>query len=285
MRYLISLLIGAFSWGAMAQDKPAAATGEQTTAPDKDAPPAWKPPQPKEYTAGQKKAECQKYEGRYIGFYDQVFKVEKCKRREVEGADQISSLNLRHNVVVVDKDTIAMLDVGSPIRPAALPRKRGCNDLEGRYIILGGGDIEYVEKCQRRPFPDVETLEAHRKKHRKGDGEIIELDEAEYHALKVGKEIPSVLDSEYEKILNGKAGVDVIPLNEACKGVEGKFVTYYSKLYRIEKCRKRELDPEDFLKKPGNAGIKFVELTSEQWLSLPDGKSLIEVKKQDEETE
>lgn len=245
----------------------------------------WTPPQPKEYTAAQKKAECSKYEGRYIGFYDQVYKVEKCKRREIIGESEIGSLNLKHSVVMVEKETVAMLDEGAPIKPDGLPRKRSCSDLEGRYIVLGAGDIEFVEKCQRHIIPDVETLEAHRSKHKKGDGEIIELDAAEYHALKVGKAIPSILNDQNELVLNGKAGIDVIPVDEACRGVEGKVVSYYSKLYRVEKCRKREIDPEEYLKKPENASRKFVELSSEQWLSLPDGKPMADLKKKEEPVE
>ncbi|MEI6398419.1 MAG: hypothetical protein WCO71_06595 [Pseudomonadota bacterium] len=66
--------------------------------------------------------------------------------------------------------------------------------------------------------------------------------------------------------------MDIIPIDEACKGVDGKIVTFYSRMYKIEKCRKREIDAESFTMHGGAGSSKLTELKPEQWISMPDGK-------------
>ena len=74
-------------------------------------------------------------------------------------------------------------------------------------------------------------------------------------------------------------------MDEACHGVDGRVVSYYSRLYRIERCRKREItDTEEFLRRLGNIERKeILELRSEQWLSLPDGAPIQIISKRDQE--
>ena len=95
------------------------------------------------------------------------------------------------------------------------------------------------------------------------------------NSLKLGKEIPSIMPAIFKKLLSGSAQVDVIPLNEACRNVNGKLVFYYTHIYKIENCRKREVDAEEYMKRHKYDRFKLPELTSEQWVSLPDGKPMV----------
>ena len=65
--------------------------------------------------------------------------------------------------------------------------------------------------------------------------------------------------------------VDVIPIDEACQGLEGKYVSYYSKVYRMKNCHRHPV-PDNIIRR-GKLNISR-ELTSEQWLSLPSASPL-----------
>jgi hypothetical protein len=94
----------------------------------------------------------------------------------------------------------------------------------------------------------------------------------EFWAMRQGRDISSIIDKDFAKLLDGSAGVDIIPVDEACKGVDGKIVTFYSRMYKIEKCRKREIDAESFTMHRKLGDVKLIELKPEQWISMPDGK-------------
>ena len=102
---------------------------------------------------------------------------------------------------------------------------------------------------------------------------LLELDLLKYPDLKEGEVYLSVVDQDktiIDHIKNDRT--DVIPIKQACKGLNGSFVSYVDKIYKIENCRKREIDPEYFVSKYKN--IKLKEISSNQWVSLPDGKPL-----------
>ena len=65
---------------------------------------------------------------------------------------------------------------------------------------------------------------------------------------------------------------DILPIDEACKGLNGTFVSYFSKIYKIQGCRKHEVDAEKFMLHYPTYRLK--EMKSEQWVSLPTGKNL-----------
>ena len=233
-------------------------------------------PLPQKYFAKEKRAaECAKYEGKYISSYDNLFWVQRCRRRPVTNGDLIRKITLTHTVYPVNNDTIIMLAEGVPLETLTEKELSGaalCKRLEGEYITIPGGDIYLVEGCKRRMFPDWETFVDHQKKTKRMV--ITEISSGEMDSLKLGKEIPSIMPGVFKKLLSGSAQVDVIPLNEACRGVNGKLVFYYSHIYKIENCRKREINAEEYMKLHKYDRFKLPELTSEQWLSLPDGKNL-----------
>ncbi|SMF32642.1 hypothetical protein [Pseudobacteriovorax antillogorgiicola] len=230
--------------------------------------PGWAPPKKLSFTPEQIKAECRKYRNRFIGYYGKVYKIEDCKRRELDSSQVKSLMKRRVDVREVESETVAMIPPGEPFEAAE--SNRSCTQLNGRYLLSVGGDMYFVEACKKRLFPDWETYVDHSKKRR--SKKVYELSEQEFAKLQSGAEIPSVLDREFREQEVLEAESDVIPLQEACAGINGQYVSYYSKVYKIERCRKREVsDPSKLLRK---RKVKLRELSSEQWISLPEGESI-----------
>lgn len=236
----------------------------------------WLPPQQKTFSKGDRKAECRKYEGKLISYYGRVFKVKSCKRREIVGPQGVSELTRKgQKITPVGNDTIIMLEEGQEWAGSVANAKRSCRVLERQYVITGSSEIYFVENCKRRPFPDWETYRDHRaKKSKQKSTAVLDLTQDEFDSLKEGEPFVSVLDEAYRKLLNQDEEVDIIPLKEACRGLNGRFVTYYSRVYKIEACKKREVRSEGSLQKRIGQLKNLKELSSSQWISLPNGKAL-----------
>lgn len=237
-------------------------------------PPPRSPAVKRIFTAEEKRKLCARHEGRFISYAGEVFKVEKCKRRPVHSSDLVFDLVRRGNTITeVDAKPIAALEEGPAIDPNTEDAKaRSCHEFNGRYVSHSYGDVWFVERCTRRLIPDWETYLAHRRARgsSKANDEILVVNWAEFNALKEGRPLASIVDEEFSKYAAEWAPIDIIPIDEACAGVDGKYVSFYSRLYKIEKCRKREIDSEHFLWK-NRSGQKFTELRPEQWISMPDG--------------
>lgn len=236
----------------------------------------WEAPKRKSFSAAERRKECRKYEGQLISYYGRVFKVDSCKRREVIGSKNVSELTRksRKKIITVSSDTIIMLEEGKAWSLGGASEKRTCKVLEGRYVITGSSDIYFVENCKRRPFPDWETYREHRSKGSRNKSDVLDLSENEFIAIKQGREFDSILDEAYRKLLKQEQEVDTIPLKEACRGLNGKFVTYYSKVYKVEGCKKREVKTAGSIQKHISLLKDIRELSSSQWISLPNGKDL-----------
>ncbi|MFW7379604.1 MAG: hypothetical protein ACOH5I_12395 [Oligoflexus sp.] len=237
--------------------------------------PGWRPPESKTFTEKEIQAECRKYQGKLISYYTQVFKIENCQRREILSDEYLQAWTKKAQPIFsVESDTIIKIPEGKPIELVTEQKSFHCRQVEGRYVITGASDIFYVEKCQRRAFPDWETFVAHRNQHKLTKKPIIDLTEDEFRQLAPGKDFPTVLDEIFQNAIDVDAEVDVIPIDEACRGLNEKYVTYYSRVYRIERCRKREVIDPDFSSLKQLSQKKVIELSSEQWISIPDGEPL-----------
>ncbi len=226
----------------------------------------------KSFTEAEIREQCRRYEGRYISYYGSIFLVKNCQRKEVISEKMLKRVPLTDaKVEEVRPDVIAMIPAGEPIRESFVGSKdRHCKELEGRYVTLNYAEFSLVDQCKRRIFPDWETFVSHRKETRNRGVEILLLTQKEFYRLAEGVEVPSVTDAEYKLLRDNSAFVDFLPIDEACEGLNGKIVSYVSRIYKIEGCRKRELDAS--LWSLGQKGLApSLELTSSQWVSLPDG--------------
>ena len=230
----------------------------------------WEPPKKKTFSSAEIKKACRQYEGKLIGYYGRVFLVSKCKRREVGSHELINKLVSKGKVLKqVDGDVIVKIPAGKVYE--VHQKKRSCQSLEGQYITTGSKGIFYVKHCDIYSFPDWETYGEHRKSTRSVAKPIIEISNEEFKRFKKAKELPTILDEAYSRLLSEGADADYIPIKEACRGVEGRYVSYYSHFYYIEKCRKRAIDGQKFFRKR-RLKSSVIELSTEQWLSLPEGK-------------
>jgi hypothetical protein len=234
----------------------------------------------KTYSKSEIQRICAEVEGQLIAYYDDIYRVEGCRRRPLRDNKKVYSLQREGKQVRdVSGDVVAALPQGEPLDEAmTIKNARSCRQLEGQYVTFSNVDVYFVEHCEKRLLPDWMTYIKHRdQRHDKNNkGEILSLSMIEFERLPSGKPIPSIVDNMFAKLLSGEAGVEVIPVDEACARLEGRVASYYSYVYRIEKCRKREIaQPEIYLKKVGIDKIKIIEMTSEQWLSLPSGAPIV----------
>lgn len=212
---------------------------------------------------------CRKYEGAYISYYEHIFLVKGCKRYAVTAQQEIYNLT-RRGVVFQQVDAAVIRGMplagkrGSESRMKRKAQQQLCRSLQGKYITHSFVDIYYVDNCSKRLFPNWEAYQEHRRQHgAKRDDAITTVSWQEFTAIKTGKDMPHVPREAMPTL----SDVDVIPIDQACEGLEGKYVSYYSKVYRIKNCH-RQLIPAATVRK-GGLQIER-ELTSEQWLSLPE---------------
>lgn len=223
------------------------------------------------FSAGKKEV-CAKFEGQLISYYEDVFLIENCKRRKFMASTLVyEKLKWGSKITEVEGDVVRQIPEGLPIEKQH--RDYSCKDIEDRYVTVGFTEIYLVEGCKKRLFPDWTSFLDHSYNREKSRREIIDLEANQFHKFAMGKPMPSALDQE--PVIKGMEDeADVIPLSEACRGLEGKYVKYYSRIYKIVKCRKREIDPDVLLKEPTGKNLNFIELTSGQWISLPAGEDL-----------
>ena len=224
----------------------------------------------------ERKSACAKYEGKYISFYSDIYRVESCKRRQIQDAATLSRvMQGTIKITAVEANVIAALPSGTPMVDSGAKKRRSCKQLEGKFVTFSYVDVYLIQKCKKRLFPDWETFVVWQKKTGPKSGmgsDVFPLSEEEFDLLQIGPEMPSTVDVEFIRQYDHAKAIDIIPLDEACRGVEGKIVSFYSKLYKIEKCRKREMDPE--IASAKNPSLNPKELRAEQWYSLPDGKPM-----------
>ncbi len=216
---------------------------------------------------------CRKFQNKFISYYSDVYYVDSCKRRKVASKDiyRISKKNVK--IQPIKSDVLADLLLGKPY----VYRKslvRGCHMFSRKYVTTSFTNIYFVQNCVKRKFPDWVSYKYHRKKNGFGATEpVYELTHKEMAKIKTGSEFFSVLDSREVVGASKKLDqIDVIPVDEACEGLNKKFVYYYSKVYYIDQCQKKSLSNVEY-----NALMarfpetSMIELTSSQWISLPDG--------------
>ena len=253
-KFLTAILVATMTAAAAAQQTPSRTTG---TNGGKDAAQSKKEAEPeleflppsettytaKSYTRAEVQRLCAKFNGKVIAYYSDFWKVVDCERRPIVDAKTVyEHLRSGQEVVDVPEEVIAALPEGEPLDWAiSKEAARGCRQLEGQYVTYSAVDVYFVERCKRRLFPDWASYLKHSELRTDKKGEILSLSWIEFEGLASGEPIPSIIDDIFAKLLRGDAGVEMIPIDEACEGVEGKIASYYSRLYRIERCRKREI--------------------------------------------
>ena len=234
-----------------------------------------------EPTEAEKKATCKKYEKAYIGYYGTVYHVKGCKRYELS-SEQVYKLTKAGKLKLkeVGANVVASLPGGGDFQEAGKSSGDLCKRLEGQYITFSFVDVYWVDSCKKRPFPDWSSYESHRGKLKNVRVPLKSLELEDFLALENGEPMPSVIDEEFRELLRPD-NVDIIPLDEACLGVVGTYVTYLGQIYFIEAmkqkeagarlCQKRRVDAEEYTRKRANSKFHLKELSSSQAISIPEG--------------
>lgn len=208
------------------------------------------------------KSLCQKYEGMHISYYNQIFLVRDCKRHLISNHKQVYSLTKQGaEIIRVDGAVIRALPNASKKKVLAqqISKEELCREVNNRYITYSRG-IYYVDECRKRPFPNWDSYREHLR-NRTEKTEVVALNLQKFRTIPLGKDMPDVNES-----LSTKRPAVAVDVGKVCKELEGKHVSYYSKIYRIENCQK-QLIPYQTLKEEPLEVVS--ELTSEQWLALP----------------
>jgi hypothetical protein len=288
VEFILLLITSFMSFGLHAQGEPFQPDSSQSSSGDSDigssttqaedddniirAPKQANPPQPRQFTATETRKVCAKFQGSVLSVFGEIYKVKDCTRHQIHDQSELFKLAKQGvKIIEVDSKEVAALPIGDSWEMMNT-ENRPCSFFNKKYITFSYTDIYFVENCVRKLIPDYITLIEHRKKQGIKSSEVLALNAREFYGIRQGRDISSVIDREFSKLLEGSAGVDIIPIDEACKGVEGRFVTFYSRMYKIEKCRKREINAEQFTMRRKTAGLELIELKPEQWVSMPDGK-------------
>lgn len=119
--------------------------------------------------------QCKKYEGRYISYYEHIYKVEKSKRREFVVEEGIEMKTKGLQIFSVESETMAMIPAGESLNKLARKKTYSCTQLNNQYLISRGDEIYFVEKCKKRLFPDLDTYSEHSQKRGKRSQDILAL--------------------------------------------------------------------------------------------------------------
>ena len=207
---------------------------------------------------------CDKYEGKYVSYYQKVYLVKNCRRHDsTKDAFKISKSGTQ--IHEVDASVVRQLPLAGDARGASVLKLSSlCKRLEKNYVSLSSTEVHYVDGCRKRSFLSWQDYEEHRRKHSSGiKGRLIFLKKEELNMLPTGKLMPATSKKHKNKIeermsKNSKA--------KLCKNLEGKYVSYYRLLYHIKGCRKHLLSYEAMQKKGGSV---HTELNTEQWKGIP----------------
>jgi hypothetical protein len=223
---------------------------------------------------------CAEFEGKYIAYYSEIFKVEKCKRRPLQ--DEIHEFDAVRDgkLVDVEADIVVALPLGEPIGGASA-KKRSCKELEGRYVTSKFIDVYYVEKCKKRMFPEWDAYIIHSQKRPLEIRAILELTAEEFSGLKDAALMAN--DQLYDdEIVVETEGLKKLPLAPLCRKFEGKTVAFYGSAYKVEKCKKRAILDQNLMMEATKGGI-LIELKADEWLSIPKGEPITHKKDLDDE--
>ena len=224
-------------------------------------------------TAEEKKKICAKYEGHHLSYYKDVYQVKGCKRILLTDTQ---TYELSRQQIKIDRVEDARVIEALPTEkePSKLSLASLCKLYRNHYIT---NSVEYFHldgNCEKHQFPNWDTFDVHRKSHASiGTLQVLEADIVSF--FKEGAPIPSMADQL--STLKKEIPVTLIPLNTACQGLIGRYVSYLNKVYYIQTrkqggCEKVEKAGDVLTRKQPD--VRIQELTHSQAYSIPSAAHL-----------
>lgn len=222
--------------------------------------------QSKVATMAARKKACRSYNNKLVGYYGNVYHIKNCKRTPVAKGDVTAKIRRYGSVRTIEADVVKLI----PLAKVKVKTRLSCKEAEGRVFLTLSGKVFQVAGCRRYTFPDWETFLEYRRKGRVSNRAFVEVEDHLAQTLPEARVYSSVLDTDSNSFLRDNEEYDIIPAKRACKGLEGRYVTYYSQIYKIERCKRRPV----LIASDRIAKLDVKELSSSQWLSIPEGKPL-----------
>jgi hypothetical protein len=251
---------------------------------------------------------CAEYEGKIVSFVDYVSLVEGCKQRRIEDQQLLNDLLVLKKTAIVDipsstfrkippglsfrrKDYQAMEKDGGPTRSSL------CKENEGRYATTDGEEFFLISDCKLRRVESFQSLvddSANGKPVLVLAPEVLEQIPKGSEIKSKDKEESSVLyrvdgDVIWSRLYEGKVNrssedsletmkkielelVSRLDRGEVCKSLEGRVISFFSKLYLVDKCVRRPLEGISLVLQAKIVDAKGIsDVTSGQYRMLPEG--------------
>jgi hypothetical protein len=261
-----------------------------------------------------KAAACRRFEGKLIAFYDQTALIQKCKMRLIEDPLLLNQMRNQNEVQIQDvpASVYKLFAVGDPIRESDIKgiesalgfSRKGsdCARLNGQYVTANGVAFYYIEKCKKRRFKFYAGLEEHNRAKRtilsitpsqlerfpdgpdmaNEGGDVSDIwveidgDAGWQRASRFDAEKPKAPDSP--ESLREVARQQRAPVKPAalCSEIGGMVVSFYHKLYFVDKCTLRPIDEKDalrlYVRLDGRDQVR--DLAANEKRAMRDGKPI-----------
>jgi len=207
---------------------------------------------------------CKDYEGKLISYYAENFLVKNCQRIPLSHKEFVAYQQEGRVVKKVEATAIAHLplkDSSVSLKTQKRARKKAlkCSSLNGKYVAYNNEDVYLMESCRLRRFPDWLSYTQHRRLRGHAETQLVFVEEDIFVGYKTGTPMASLFKDQVASV-----GRKALSRNQACRGLEGSFVLYYSQMYKVERCQKRQVDPVEFSRLSAKYGKpRFEEHTSQ----------------------
>lgn len=174
----------------------------------------------------EKKEVCEKYEGKFISYYNTSF-VKSCKMHQLSEGELGELLRKSKVPVEVPERVVQLLEQGVDYKEYT-SKKLSCKDLNQEYV-KSRLETYWVENCTLRKFPDVASVENHRSQKDRLKKKIHILSVSELSQFQMGEDIDSVL-KEHSPL--GEL-IEREDLERICSEMVGKYVSFFDQIYLV----------------------------------------------------
>jgi hypothetical protein len=251
---------------------------------------------------------CEEYEGKIVSFVDYVSLVEGCRQRRIEDQQLLNDLVVLRKTTVVDIPSVTFRRIpnGVPFRrkdylemekSGGPSRSRLCAEHEGRHVTTDGEEFFLISDCKLRRVASFLSLVDD-----SGNGrpvlvlapEVLELIPQGVDLKSREKDESALLyrvdgDVIWSRLYEGKVNrssedsletlkkieaemVSRLDRGEVCAALEGRVISFFSKLYLVEKCIRRPLEGISLVVQAKIVDAKGIgDVTSGQYRLLPEG--------------
>lgn len=224
---------------------------------------------------------CKKYKGKFVSYYHSVFWFDMQCKRHFLASEEVSQASKKHQILEVPQELIALFPLSLPYKQEKKLRLDPCK-WNGRYVTYDYDKFYLVEKCQLRKFPDWATYEKYRGSLSRSEKKIFPVTKEDFLKFIKGKNMPSVFSSIKQLEVEP---LEILEQEEVCPKFLGKIISFVDGLYKIKKtkegqgCEKVRINSEKYTLEKTSKNLSFTELSSQEFLSIPESRPLPQNKK------